>query len=321
MILFTADWHIKYGQKNVPVDWQENRYLQMAERICKIIQDRGITHTIIGGDLFDIPDPGIKEVCTAIHIIKRISSFVDEVHIYSGNHELLRDNTTSLKYLNGILDKVVIHTKPTTILDTVDIIPYEYIKKFNPSEYSGSILCTHVRGDIPPHVKAEIDLDKLNRWDLVLAGDLHAYSNSQRGFIFYPGSPVTTSFHRTKSVGENGILIVNHRTQEVEFVDLELPQLLRFTVSANEVPDKQDTKDHIVYEVTGSILELANVKIDDRVEKKISSVTSEATLPILNLQLDEQVRLFIKEILNLSDKEVEEVMKLYYDNHRINDVV
>ena len=32
-ILFSADWHIKVGQKNVPREWQINRYKQLFEKL------------------------------------------------------------------------------------------------------------------------------------------------------------------------------------------------------------------------------------------------------------------------------------------------
>ena len=33
MILFTADWHIKLGQKNVPREWALNRYKMFFEQV------------------------------------------------------------------------------------------------------------------------------------------------------------------------------------------------------------------------------------------------------------------------------------------------
>ena len=47
-------------------------------------------------------------------------------------------------------------------------------------------LFTHVRGEIPPHVKPEVDLDRFEDFPIVFAGDLHAHSNSQRNIV-YPG--------------------------------------------------------------------------------------------------------------------------------------
>ncbi|MEK9955129.1 MAG: hypothetical protein VW577_06945 [Pelagibacteraceae bacterium] len=51
MILFTADIHLKLGQKNVPVEWAKNRYKQFFSEIYAL--EETIDMHIIGGDLFD----------------------------------------------------------------------------------------------------------------------------------------------------------------------------------------------------------------------------------------------------------------------------
>ena len=51
MILFTADWHIKLGQKNVPREWAMNRYASFFEQIHSL--ESQCNMHIIGGDLFD----------------------------------------------------------------------------------------------------------------------------------------------------------------------------------------------------------------------------------------------------------------------------
>ena len=51
MILFTADWHIKLGQKNVPVEWATKRYNEFFDQVHQ--QSESCDMHIIGGDLFD----------------------------------------------------------------------------------------------------------------------------------------------------------------------------------------------------------------------------------------------------------------------------
>ena len=89
------------------------------------------------------------------------------------------------------------------------------------------MLFTHVRGEIPPHVVPEVDLDRFDKFKTVFAGDLHAHENTQRNIV-YPGSPMTTSFHRNK-VKTGALLIDDDWTWE--WVELVLPQLIRKTVS------------------------------------------------------------------------------------------
>ena len=52
-ILFSADWHIKLGQKNVPVDWQKNRFRQLFSSIAEVYEAENCSMLIIGGDIFD----------------------------------------------------------------------------------------------------------------------------------------------------------------------------------------------------------------------------------------------------------------------------
>ena len=51
MILFTADWHLKLGQKNVPLEWACARYKLFFDQVKALESDCDMH--IIGGDLFD----------------------------------------------------------------------------------------------------------------------------------------------------------------------------------------------------------------------------------------------------------------------------
>ena len=192
-ILFSADWHIKIGQKNVPREWQINRYKMLFEKLHEL-EDKVVTH-IIGGDVFDkVPKP--EELALFFDFVKGCNI---ETIIYDGNHEATRKGKTFLTFLKD----AVFHINPhVTILDgittgkVIDFIPYTHLKTFRQETFRKDILCTHVRGSIPPHVVPEIDLSLFDRWKTVLAGDLHAYENSQ-GNILYPGSPLSITFHRT----------------------------------------------------------------------------------------------------------------------------
>ena len=171
-------------------------------------------------------------------------------------------------------------------------------------------LFTHVRGEIPPHVKPEIELDRFNDFSVVFAGDLHAHSNTQRNII-YPGSPMTTSFHR-KEV-ETGYLLINSNDWTWMWDSFKLPQLLRKTV--------QDPKDmiptdyhHTIYEIEGDIQELASVENSDLLDKKVVKRNSEATLVIdKDMTLEEELIEYLKYILDLPDKQVSNIVGTYND--------
>ena len=47
MILFTADWHIKLGQKNVPTAWACARYQMFYEQVQEAVDNHGVDLHII----------------------------------------------------------------------------------------------------------------------------------------------------------------------------------------------------------------------------------------------------------------------------------
>ena len=88
MILFTADWHIKLGQKNVPVDWAKNRYKMFFEQVHELEKDCNMP--IIGGDLFDRL-PTMEELELYFLFIRNIQI---PTIIYDGNHEAIKKHNT-----------------------------------------------------------------------------------------------------------------------------------------------------------------------------------------------------------------------------------
>lgn len=306
-ILFTADWHIKLGQKNVPKDWQINRYRKLFKIIHELESE--VDLVIVGGDIFD-KLPNTEELALYFEYIIGISKLT---FIYDGNHEATKKGHTFLHHLEAATNKINsnahIVTGPTEI-KCVDIIPYTHIKQFNPTDFHNSVLCTHVRGSIPPHVIPEIDLMNLERWKTVLAGDLHAYENSQLN-ILYPGSPLSITFHRNPI--KNGVIIFNTETHEHKWVDLGLPQLLRKTVS--KVEDIVETGyDHTIYEVTGNILELSNIDTTSNiVDKKIVNKVTESKLNLKDLSLEEELHVYLDKVLKLSLDDIKEVKKVFND--------
>jgi len=83
VILFTADWHIKLGQKNVPMAWACTRYKLFFEAIHELEKDEDISMHIIGGDLFDRV-PSMDEITLYFDFIKDVTI---PTIIYDGNHE------------------------------------------------------------------------------------------------------------------------------------------------------------------------------------------------------------------------------------------
>jgi DNA repair exonuclease SbcCD nuclease subunit len=296
------------GQKNVPRAWQKNRYEMLFDKLHEIQAD---IH-ILGGDIFDkVPNP--EEISLFFDFVRGVKI---PTYIYDGNHEATRKGKTFLVFLSAacksINDKVIILDGINTLLG-IDWIPYTHLKKFNPNDFTNDILCTHVRGSIPPHVIPEIDLDKLSRWKTVLAGDLHAYENSQKN-ILYPGSPLAITFHRNPV--HNGVIIFDTETHKHEWIDLKLPQLIRKTVDSEEEIIKTEY-DHTIYEITGNLLELSNIDTSSTlIDKKIISKKTDTTLDLKNKTISEELELYFRDVIKLDKEDITDVMRVFNDYYK-----
>jgi hypothetical protein len=242
-----------------------------------------------------------------------VASFNKPTIIYPGNHEMLKKDTTFLTNLKKSTNRL---NPLVEVIDEfwciksadVDIIPYNKLKEFekNPREFHGKILCTHVRGEIPPHVKPEVDLELFKRWDVVLAGDLHSYENSQLN-ILYPGSPYTTSFHRS-SVDTGAILLDSDALDHV-WLKFSLPQLIRKTVGVAD-PKPATDYDHTIYQVEGDMHELGELEDSELIDRKVIKRDTDSALMLdPEMSLTEEVKEYLTYILELPDQTVESVLK------------
>lgn len=310
-VLFSADWHLRLGQKNIPVDWATKRFFSLFQQIHEL--EKQVDIHIIGGDIFD-KLPSMEELELYFYFIRDCSI---PTYIYDGNHEALKKGTTflsNLKVVTNLVNPLVKIIDEYTTIDGIDFIPYCKLKDFAVNGFPNSpsrIVCSHFRAEIPPHVKPEINLDLFNQWEVVLAGDLHSYDNCQRN-ILYPGSPVTTSFHRTHV--DTGAILLDTDTLEHSWLKFSLPQLIRKTIKAGEemIPG---TYDHVVYEVEGDMQELGQVADTSLIDKKIVKRQSDTTL-ILDpeMTVEEELKEYLLYVLTLPENTVEEIIKEYADN-------
>ena len=114
MILFTADWHIKLGQKNVPVDWAIKRYNSFFDQVHE--QAKTCDMHIIGGDLFD-RSPTMEELSLYFSFIRKVKK---PTLIFDGNHEATRKNRTFFSQLkqvsrdiNPLVNVCLLYTSPS----------------------------------------------------------------------------------------------------------------------------------------------------------------------------------------------------------------
>ena len=311
MILFTADWHIKLGQKNVPREWALNRYKMFFEQIHSL--EKECNMHIIGGDLFDRL-PTMEE-------LELYFAFIREVKIptlvYDGNHEATKKNKTFFTQLKQVSRDInpLVKVVDMSYYDNdygFGVLPYADLHRKNAIELfdTKKPLFTHVRGEIPPHVKPEVDLDRFEDFPVVFAGDLHAHSNTQRNIV-YPGSPMTTSFHRNEV--ETGYLLINPSDWSWRWDPFDLPQLIRKTVSSTEEMVPTDFH-HTIYEIEGDIQELANVKNSELLDKKVVKRNTEATL-IMDKEMTVQEELveYLTYILEIPDSRIPQIVGIFND--------
>jgi len=268
---------------------------------------------IIGGDLFDRL-PNMEE-------LELYFSFIREVKkptlIYDGNHEATRKNRTFFSQLKRASRDInpLVNVVDISYIDEdlgFGVLPYAELHKKKSIEHFNTRqpLFTHVRGEIPPHVKPEVDLNRFNDFPVVFAGDLHAHSNTQRNIV-YPGSPMTTSFHRTQV--KTGYLLINEQDWSWLWEPFELPQLIRKTV--------RDAKDmiptdyhHTIYEIEGDIQELASVENSELLDKKVVKRNTEATLVIdKDMTIEEELVEYLIYILEIPEEKIATILGTYND--------
>ncbi len=307
-VLFIADIHIKLGQKNVPLEWALNRYKLFNDKISKL--QESVDLVILGGDVFDRM-PTIEELEVYFNFIR---IFKKETLVIPGNHESVKKTTTFLTNLKAVSNAINHNVHIIDNFDTrhgMDFIPYNKLKEYHPADvdFHSRILVTHVRGEIPPHVKPEVPLSLFERWDIVLAGDLHSYENSQLN-ILYPGSPMSTSFHRNPV--DTGVIILDTDTLEHEFIALGLPQMLRKTIQAGD-PMPTTTYDHTIYEVEGDMSQLQDVANHELLDKKVSKRTVDVALMLEpDMTLGQELGEYLRYILQLNDDAVGEVLEEFH---------
>lgn len=310
MILFTADLHIKIGQKNVPVDWAKNRYKLFIEQMNEA-EKKADLH-IMGGDIFD-KLPNMEELEIYFDMVSACSI---RTLIYAGNHEATKKGKTffsALKTATRAVNPLVTVIDEIYEEDKFIIVPYEFIhvKGVWDNLNKEKALFSHIRGEIPPHVKPEINLELISDFPIVYLGDLHSHSNSQRNMV-YPGSPMVTSFHRN-SVSTGYLLIDGDDLTQWTWHEFDLPQLIRKTIS-DESEMVQTYPDHTIYEIEGSVVDLGTVKNTELLDKKLVKRSTDTTLILhKDMTIEQELVEYFTYILELPDDQIEGALSKFHD--------
>lgn len=321
MILCTADIHIKIGQKNVPKEWAINRYDILIQELIRVIEEHNVTTVVIPGDIFD-KIPNLEELEVFFKLIAALQN-VPKVIISSGNHEALTKKKSFLASLEKIITRI--HSNTTFVLSDIleteyfYVVPYEFIKDENTwkSLRTDKYLFTHVRGIIPPHVDSEIPLEWLKDFPVVFAGDLHSHSNSQLNIV-YPGSPLTTSFHR--ETVKSGVLLIEERTGSWQWEPIKTPQMLKKLVNNTESIVKSDY-DLVVYDLEADALMLKQVTEEEAalLDKKIvSRPTLDVSLTLdPSMSVEQELLEYLQYIENIEGDELATIMGKFYEHFNL----
>ncbi len=313
-ILHSADWHINLHRKKVPSDWSANRFRLFFDELHKL-EDSHDIH-IISGDVFDRkPEP--DEICLFLRYANAVRI---PTYIIPGNHEATKKGESFLEHFHE--DYAI--TNPNLVLITKNrrevimdqkfyFFPYGELQKDNLWSAEGDeVLIAHIRGEVPPHITEEYSFEKLRAWKLILLGDIHFAHKYMDYPAWYSGSPMNTSFDRDdgRDYGVNSIQFNSCNDYSVNFVPLKLPKLIRKTLKAGEQM-KQDSFNHTIYEVTGSVDQLASIKNSELLDKKIAiKPTENSKLDLKNLSLSEELKVYLNYI---KVSNVEEIVKDFQD--------
>lgn len=295
-ILFLADLHIHYPKK-VPKEWQYNRFMLLAEEINKVECD----FVLLGGDTLDSTKPSTAELELFFDFLAKIER---NGGLYSGNHEMQTKKHSILWDLRSEIERSTNFKVLGSNAYGKDFDVVDYPNIHAPYVKHNDVCFTHVRGTIEPHVKPEVDLSIFSEYKAVFAGDLHSNENSQLN-ILYPGSPLTTSFHRTRATKSNGMYLINTEPLSYDWINLShLPQLIRKTVTNTEEMVATDY-DYTIYEVEGSITELAKIENSELLDKKVNNVVmKEATLDLRSKDINQQMHLYLETIQKLKEEDI-----------------
>lgn len=306
--LLLADIHIKLGQKNVPREWALKRYDMFFDQVAEVEDD--VDEIIIPGDLFDRM-PTLDELSL---YFKFISQRTKRTIISTGNHEATKKGKSFFTELKGVTERlnpnveIVVDYIHESEDESYYVVPYEFIKnKSTWDDLDPKYVFTHVRGEIPPHVKPEINLDWLSKFPIVFAGDLHSHSNTQKNIV-YPGSPMTTSFHRNEV--QAGYIIIND-DWTWQWKAFDLPQLIRKTVSD---PSEMVPTDfhHTIYELEGNIKDLSKIEHSDLLDKKLVKRSSDTALVLdKKMTISEELTEYLRYIQELPDVEIDSIMEVF----------
>jgi hypothetical protein len=90
--------------------------------------------------------------------------------------------------------------------------------------------------------------------------------------------------------------VIDSHNYTREFFDLELPKLIRKKIAVGEEM-RDDPVNHVVYEVTGTLDQLAKIENSELLDKKmVEKPTEESTLDLKGKSIYEELEIYLNHI-------------------------
>ena len=70
---------------------------------------------------------------------------------------------------------------------------------------------------------------------------------------------------------------------------------------------------HTIYEIEGDVADLATVKNSELLDKKVVKRSSESTLNLKGMTIDQELVEYLSAILNLTDDKIKNIMAVFND--------
>jgi DNA repair exonuclease SbcCD nuclease subunit len=263
-IIIVSDIHLNLRNKNTyEYNFEVNRFLKLFEYVNNLKPDM----VILAGDILDNARPTLEEQ----YILKQGLDFLDcEVYIIDGNHERISDSIYTYDLLTFSGDDNIMYMSNSSIMlnkysTQLHFKGHKEITNTNIAHINTNrriknhILFTHARCTIPPHIKEEINFNKLRKkYSLVLVGDIHQpldlYDN-----VKYIDSPYSIHYSKNRNY-HIGKLTIDSSGYKFERIVTNLPNKVK--VNIEDITLKQLEDDGNLYKVvvTGESSTLSKYK-------------------------------------------------------------
>ena len=122
---------------------------------------------------------------------------------------------------------------------------------------------------------------------------------------------MTTSFHRNEAT--TGVIIIDSSDLSHKFIKLDLPQLIRKTVTSKDQMIKTDFH-HTIYELEGDAADMS-IKVDSELlDKKIIRKESKSSLQLTaDMSIKDELGVYLKEVMKLDDTKIIRIKSIYDD--------